>query len=326
MVKKLSKIQKIVIATVLVLLLGVGGFLMLGRGDSVGHMHMTAGGGFRDAMVNMVNEQFEKDVSGFASGSGDLRGYLTTALAVGQIGRGTIFTYNHLEVNQQLEKGRDMLHIEPNKYNIREEFSGFIDPLGQFHVVWLDAYVIIYNADLIATADVPRTWEELANFDQPIAVMTTGCMGTWGTRAFYSYLGEENFARLMNNAIVTGGAGDVSDAVVDGDVAVGIGTFLDVNVIDNKVSLIWPDDGAIGKPAFLALPKNPNEKNVRLADILMSEEAAKLYKNTFNVAPALAGTQVPQIFIDNNFNLIIIPSEDIICTKSDEVIANILGN
>lgn len=327
MFKKLSKNQKIALSLVLVAVIGAGIFAFLtGGGKSIGHMHMTSGGGFRGQMVELVTGEFDSDITLFDSGSGDLRAYLTVALAQEEIDRGIIFTYNHLEVHQQLEEARPLIAEFPNRYEVREEFAPLVDPLGELHLVWVDAYVIVYNPSLIDSKDVPKTWEELANFDQPISLPATGCMGTWGTKAFFSYLGEENFAKLINNAKVAGSAGEAVEAVIDGDVAVGIGSFISTDLRDNKVSIIWPEDGAIAKPSFLAIPNNAEAHHKKMADTLMSPEAAKMYASEFNLSPALAGSAVPQIVTDNNFNFIFIPNEDIICRKSDTLVSNILGN
>jgi len=327
MFKKLSKNQKIVLSLVLVAVIGAGIFAFLTGGEKiVGHMHMTSGGGFRGQMVELVKGEFDSDITLFDSGSGDLRAYLTVALAQEEIDRGTIFTYNHLEVHQQLEEARPLIAEFPNRYEVREEFAPLVDPLGELHLVWVDAYVIVYNPSLIDSKDVPKTWEELANFNQPISLPAKGCMGTWGTKAFFSYLGEENFAKLINNAKVAGSAGEAVEAVINGDVAVGIGSFINTDLRDNKVSIIWPEDGAIAKPSFLVLPNNAEAHHKKMADTLMSPEAAKMYASEFNLSPALAGSAVPQIVTDNNFNFIFIPSEDIICRKSDTLVSNILGN
>jgi hypothetical protein len=290
-----------------------------------GHVHMTDGGGYRDIMASFVREQFDEPVTFYATGSGDLRDYMRAALARGRIERGTLFSYNHREVHRQFEAARPLIAEFPARYPVREEFAELADPLGDLHVVWVDAYVIIYNPALIERADVPSTMEALALFDQPIAVPTTGCLGTWGTMALFYHLGEENFRTLMGNAKVIGSLGDVTKAVMDGTVAVGISSLMDVRVRDGKVGVLWPKEGAIAKPAFVVIPNNPTEHHLRLADIIMSPEAAELHATQFNMASALPGGPVPAIVKENNFHFVFIPAQAIICleleAKVDQIIA-----
>jgi hypothetical protein len=308
-----NRIAKIVpVALVLVLMLTMAAGCPPAPPPAVGHIHKTDGGGYRDIMVSFVREQFDEPVTFEATGSGGLIDYMKVALARGRIERGTLFTYNHGTVHIQLEAARGLIAELPARYPIRQEFAPLADPRGELHVVFVDAYVIIYNPALIARADVPSTMEALALFDQPIAVVTTGCLGTWGKMALYHHLGEENFRRLMGNAKVTGSLGDVTKAVMDGVVAVGASSLMDVRVRDGKVGVLWPEEGAIAKPALVVIPNNPTEYHLRLADIIMSPEAAQLYATQFNMASALPGGPAPAIVKENNFHFVFIPTEAII--------------
>ena len=325
MLKKMSKAQKIIGVIILVGLISVATIVFLVDDRiRVGHMHVTHRGGIREQMIELVVTEFSDDFTVHDTGSRDLVKYLKGAIKREEIDRGVIFTSNHLKVRQKLEEARPLIAELPNRYDVREEFLTLVDPLGELHLVWVDAYVIIYNPSLIDIKDVPTTWEELANFEQPISWPTKGCIGTWGTKAFFSYLGEENFTKLSNNAKIAGKPNKASQAVIDGDVAVGIGTLINTDLRDEKVSIIWPEDGAIAKPSFLVIANNAKEHHKKMADTLMSVEAAKMYASDFNLAPALAGSAVPMLITENNFNFVFIPSVDIICRKSDEIINNIL--
>ncbi|MCL0083977.1 ABC transporter substrate-binding protein [Dehalococcoidia bacterium] len=290
-----------------------------------GHIHMTKGGGFRDTMAAFIERQFDEPVELYATGSGDLRAYMTVALDRGSIERGTLFSYNHREVHRQFEAARPFVAEFPDRYPVREEFAALADPLGELHLVWVDAYVIIYNPDLISREDVPSTLADLANWGQPISVPTTGCLGTWGTMAFFHHLGEAGFRSLMANAEVTGSLGDITEAVKDGTVAVGISSLLDVRVRDGEVGVIWPEEGAIAKPALLIIPDDPADYHLRLADIIMSQEAAELFAQEFNMASALPGGPVPAIVEENNFHFVFIPAEAIICLELEATVDQIVG-
>jgi hypothetical protein len=286
---------------------------------------MPSPGGFRDILDSFVREQFNEPVLLYSTGSGDLRRYMHDALARGRIGRGTLFSYNHREIHRQFEAARPFIAEFPGRFPVREEFAALVDPRGELHVVWVDAYVIIYNPDLIARADVPTTMEALANFNRPIGVPTTGCLGTWGTMALFYHLGEENFARLMANAKVRGSADHVTEAVRAGTVAVGISTLLITMVRDGEVGVLWPEEGAIAKPALMIIQDNPTDSHLRLADIIMSLEAAELFATVFNMASALPDGPVPAIVEENNFNFVFIPTQAIIClylaAKVDQILA-----
>lgn len=327
MLSNLTKVQKMIIGVVVLAVVAFGGFTLFRPGvPNLGHVHMTGGAGFRDTMITFIEGEFDEDVAFYASGSSDLRDYLTIALERGSIERGTLFSYNHRQVHRQFEEARPFIAELPDRYPVREELAELRDPLGELHLVWVDAYVIIYNTDRISQADVPSTWEDLANFNQPISLPTTGCLGTWGTMAFYSHMGEENFTRLIGNAEVTGSLGDATKAVKEGTVSVGISSLIDVRVRDGEVGVIWPEDGAIAKPAFLVIPDDPANYHLQLADVIMSEEAAELHATEFNMASAIVDGPVPEIVEENNFNFIFIPTQDIICKDIEAVVDEIVGS
>jgi len=325
MKNRIAKIIPMALALILMLPLVTVGCPYCDPSPLVGHVHMTAGGDFRAIMADFVEGQFDECVKLYATGSRDLRDYMTLALLLGRIEKGTIFSYNHREVHRQFEAARPLVAEFPDRFPVREEFAALADPLGELHLVWVDAYVIIYNPDLISREDVPSTLADLANWDQPISVPTTGCLGTWGTMAFFYHLGEAGFRSLMANAEVTGSLGAVTEAVRDGTVAVGISSLLDVRVRDGKVGIIWPEEGAIAKPALLIIPDDPADYHLRLADIIMSQEAAELFAQEFNMASALPGGPVPAIVEENNFNFVFIPAEAIICLELEATVNQIVG-
>ena len=319
---------KTIFIVILLSAIVVGALVFLHPDDQplVGHIHMTSGGGFRDTMSAFVREQFDVPVSIYASCSDELRDYLAIAIRRGSIERGTLFSHNHQEVHQQFEVARPFIAEFPDRYPVRQEFAELCDPLGEVHLVWVDAYVIIYNPDLISREDAPSTWKELADFEQPIGLITKGCLGRWGTMAFYYHLGEKDFTRLVENAEVEDKRRDVSAAVRDGTVAVGVGSLLDVLVRDGKIGVIWPEDGAIARPAFMVIPDNPTDYHLRLADVIMSSEAAELFATEFNMASARVGGPVPTIVEENDFNFIFIPTQAIICEATGEKVDQIVGN
>ena len=322
------KKRKTIFIVILLTAIVMGALVFLHPDDQplVGHIHMTYGGGFRDAMTDFVREAFDVPVSFLTTSSGDLRDYLTLALERGSSDRGLIFSYNHRQIHSQLEAARPFIAEFPRRYYVREEFAELVDPGGELHLVWVDAYVIIYNPDMISFEKVPSTLKELAKGDQAIGVPTTGCLGSWGTMAFYHHLGEENFRELMTNAEVTGSLGEVTRAVKDGTVALGISSLLDVRVRDGQVGVLWPEDGAIAKPALMVITDEHTDYHLRMADIIMSQEAAELFATEFNMASARVGGPVPTIVEENDFNFIFIPTQAIICEATGEKVDQIIGN
>ena len=331
--KKMFGGKKIVFAAVVLTVVTVSAMLVFiamlpeqgHQVPEVGHLHLTRAGEFRATLVDFVEEQFDEPVKFYATCSRDLRDYLTIALDRGSIERGIIFSHNHRQVHRQFEAARPFIAEFPDRYPVRQEFAALADPRGELHLVWVDAYVIIYNPDLVSREDAPSTWQELANFEQPVGLITKGCLGGWGAMAFYYHLGEEDFTRLVENAEVKGKRRDVSAAVRDGTVAVGVASLLDVLVRDGKVGVIWPEDGAIARPAFMVIPDDPTDYHLRLAEVIMSQEAAELFAREFNMASALPDGPVPAIVEENNFNFVFIPTQDIICKELEVKVDEIVG-
>lgn len=276
-----------------------------------GHIHITRRGDSRAEMLSFIEEASNNELSVRGSCAGELRTYLELAIDRGNIERGILFTHGHLDVHRLFKDAKPFVEGLPERYLVREEFSELKCPYNKLHLVWVDAFVIIYNSEQISRENVPNTWSCLSEFEQGIALPTKGCIGSWGTVALRYHLGEEKFTTLINNTQVDGKIRPIVSAVVDGIVPIGVAHLLDPRVKNGEVGVIWPKDGAIARPAFMIIPKNPTEYHLRLADILMSQDAAKLYANEFNVASSLPNGPVPYIVTENNFNFIFIPSNAI---------------
>ncbi|NKQ38830.1 MAG: ABC transporter substrate-binding protein [Methanosarcinales archaeon] len=289
-----------------------------------GHIHITRRGDSRAEMLSFIEEASNNELSVRGSCAGELRTYLELAINRGSIERGTLFTHGHIDVHRLFEDARPFVEALPERYIVREEFSELADPTGKLHLVWVDAFVIIYNPEQINRENVPNTWSYLAEFEQGIALPTKGCIGSWGTIALYYHLGEEKFTTLIDNTQVDSKIRPTVSAVVNGIVPIGVAHLLDPRVKNGEVGVIWPKDGAIARPAFMIIPKNPTEYHLRLADILMSQDAAKLYANEFNVASSLPNGPAPDIIIKNDFNFIYIPSTAIMCDEKNRQVIEIL--
>lgn len=291
---------------------------------AAGHLHMTSVGGHREALKEFVEQRLEAPFKIEHTGSGDLRRYLREAIRDREIERGVLMSYTHLEVHQLFEKARPLIAELPERYPVRPELAPLSDPKGEIHVMFADSFVIVYNRDKIATADVPQSWRKLAAFDQPIGVPTTGCDGTWGTMALFYQLGEDCFTKLIANAEVRGSSSAVVTAVMEGRVAVGVATLLSYNLRDAKVGVVWPEEGAIARPGMVVLPNDPAEGLFRLADLLMDERTACFIYREFNLTSARVGGPAPSIVWQNDFHFSFIPTEAIVAPERVERVGRII--
>ena len=291
-----------------------------------GYAHITRRGDARAEMVYFIESASNGELSVQADeGLRGIQKYLDLSIASNQIQGGVLFTQGHSEVYQSFKELKPYTKAFPERFPVRNEFLELVCPDNKIQLVWVDAIVIIYNPDLINREDVPKTWAEFSEFEQGVVFPTRGSMSTWSVVGLYYHLGEEKFTTLLNNTVLRYRLPPAMATIERGGASVGLSHILDPYVQEGKVGVIWPEDGAIARPAFMVVPKNPTEYQLRLADLLMSQEAAEFYANEFNVASILPNGPVPTIVKENNFNFIFIPHNEIICDENIQQVNRILN-
>lgn len=109
-----------------------------------------------------------------------------------------IFRYLHQA------KDKNMLAALPDRYTVKPEFSEFVNDVnkgGYLSVPYIGTVTIVYNPDLIDKKDVPKSWEELANFKGLLAITGSGCYGMRTLTALYSTVGAKKFEKLSKMQI-----------------------------------------------------------------------------------------------------------------------------
>lgn len=114
--------------------------------------------------------------------------------------------------------------------------KGTYDPENKWGPGYQLPIVIIYNTDIVSPADVPKSWEDLANpkwkgmivFDDPKTLNVAGSLFAH----LYPIMGETSWTALMQNIAAneprrTRSASEAFTFVASGDAAIGIGLIND---------------------------------------------------------------------------------------------------
>lgn len=150
------------------------------------------------------------------------------------------------------------------------------------------ARILIYNTDLIKTADLPKSIFELTEprWKGKVA-MAYPLFGTTSTHvaAWYALLGQEKTEDFLNalkknDVMIVNGNSIVRDMVVEGAIPIGFTDTDDANVaiqMGKPVNILYPDKEGIGTlliPNTVAMIKgapHPEEAK-RLIDYILSKE------------------------------------------------------
>ncbi len=187
----------------------------------------------------------------------------------------------------------------------------YSDPEGHWTGFSARARVLIYNRDLVAQGERPRS---IVDLNDP-RFKNTACIANplFGTTsmhaaALFQALGPEQARSFFEGFIANGGTivssnGEVRRRVAAGDFAVGITDTDDFNVAFQEgkpVSVVYPDEDGIGTlviPNAAVLIKNgPNpDAGKRFIDYLLRPETEQaLARSEAAQMPVRAGISVPE--------------------------------
>jgi iron(III) transport system substrate-binding protein len=174
--------------------------------------------------------------------------------------------------------------------------TGFNAPFDAF------AMLIVYNKDLVAAADVPKTWADLGNpkwkgkvrFANPVSSSSSyAALVNWKLIG-----GWELVERLARNMIIDESSSAPFTAVAQGEAALGVayeeGAYRVLKT--GKVGIVYPSDGVVVLPGGLFLIKGgPNPVNAKkFADfVLATPQQQALVDNFAGRRPASNAVKFP---------------------------------
>lgn len=187
------------------------------------------------------------------------------------------------------EKGVLQEYVSPSARDIPDEFK---DPDGFWAGFAARARVIIYNKNMVAEKDVPRSIFDFTDqkWNGTFAVANP-LFGTTSTHAaaLFAFLGEDRAQKFFldlkkNKVIIAQGNSVVKDQVAAGELAAGLTDTDDANVAvisGNPVGIVFPDQDGMGTlmiPNTAALIRDcPHPDNGRrFIDYLLRPEVERL--------------------------------------------------
>ncbi|WP_025689822.1 ABC transporter substrate-binding protein [Paenibacillus zanthoxyli] len=180
-------------------------------------------------------------------------------------------------------------------YAPNERFAeiGMQDPTGRVTLMCVNPLVIVADTARLGDTPEPRSWSDLLNPVYRKQVTMRGHNGTFCETVLLT-LGEK-----LGEDILTGLGRSVRQGLHPGQMAKLAGTdneagtalyvmpYFYANMIrkQDKINIIWPEEGAIASPVFLLAKKNATEGGRRLASFFTSEETAQLCEQAFFPSP-----------------------------------------
>jgi iron(III) transport system substrate-binding protein len=157
------------------------------------------------------------------------------------------------------------------------------DPQGRYYALRLNMITLFVRTDLVAPADVPKSWSALADArykgkvvlsDPSFTAVQVAVVGTLAKKLGWGYYE----ALRRNDAMVVPGNQQLADMLKRGERLIAAGGLdsyaFDARKEGHKVASIVPSDGGFGVPGPVAVLKgspNPNAAKA-FAEFLVSDE------------------------------------------------------
>jgi len=187
----------------------------------------------------------------------------------------------------------------------------FSDRQGYWTGFSARARVLIYNTDMIAAGDEPRSVMDLADARyQGRACLANPLFGTTSMHAaaLFAVLGEEGAQRFFNEFLANGGQlassnGDVRRLVAEGRCAIGVTDTDDANVarMEGKpIAIVFPDADGMGTliipnaAILIANGPNPDRGKEFIDYLLRPETEATLAESAAAQIPLRDGVSAPE--------------------------------
>jgi ABC-type Fe3+ transport system substrate-binding protein len=318
-------------------------------------VHMPSA--IRGSVVEQIAEKFAKTtghtIHSEYQRSGGFSKIITGATAAGSLDFGVLITYGRTgetppgrDIFKHLNNARDILQPLPDQLEMAPQFAGLADTgAGQLMVPYVEMMVISYNPKLIDTADVPKSWAALAEFEGSLAIPGRGCFAMRTLASLYDVVGKEKFEKIIQNAKMPAmetmkddprkgdarpfGSGVVSAQLLNGTHQVSIGSVVGAEVqeaiANGTLAVIWPSEGAIAFPYLMAVKKDPAKADMALLDFIAKDEAIQQMFVDYGISSTLVGGKVTALLKDNDFNFRIVPKANKINPEVHQEIIDIVA-
>ncbi|MDD4334943.1 MAG: ABC transporter substrate-binding protein [Desulfotomaculaceae bacterium] len=201
-------------------------------------------------------------------------------------------------------------HIRPlpGRFPLRPELAkaGFADSRGYFHPFVIVPFAIFYNPNVVREGELPQVWADLldASWREKILMPAQHHMAPKMIQALIQAYYPEKIAALRQNMVFDGAPINVVNAVDEGRYPLGITNVTFARVSRNKnISMLWPRDGLFCMPLVMVWNKKADDRLLEIGDYLLSSRVQEyLALQTF--VPVSTAVNIPQVLIENNFNLI----------------------
>lgn len=172
------------------------------------------------------------------------------------------------------------------------------DPEGLWTAESQQPSVLMYNKELVAEEDVPKTWEDLldpkwegkiasANPGSSSSAYTILCTAVMSTAKGDYENGWAYVEDLASQIIISGGSSSVYKGVADGEYPLGLTleqlAYVYVSADPEKTGMVYLENGSSNAPDGFAMVKNcPEPENAKIfMDFLLSKECQQIMSDQF---------------------------------------------
>lgn len=187
--------------------------------------------------------------------------------------------------------------------------------------------LLVVNKEMIK-GEVPRTLEELLESCEHNTVVFGGVNNSAGTsvvKGIWYKFGEYGLNKVIENSVIREMPIQAFNDVKMGKYAIGIvpSIFAGIGKSQENIEVIWPKDGAIAIPSYIAINKEVGLEPISIIkNEIFTKDFCEFFVNRGDIICFFSGIGDTEDSVKNNFNLIY-PSDSWLNNLKNEEFLNI---
>lgn len=209
------------------------------------------------------------------------------------------------ENNEIYEKYKDKLQDLDNVFSLKDNIRNSNINRNKKLVPFLNIPLLIVGNKKMIKNNIPESIEEVIN-ESFIFGGINNSAGTSVVKGIWYKYGERGLKNLLENGIIKEMPIQAFHAVKNGQCVLGLvpSVFAKIGDCSEDLKIIWPKDGALSIPSYIAINKSVDLKTIEILKMeIFNEEFSNFFVNRGDIISCFKDTLDKDYFLKNNFNL-----------------------
>lgn len=207
-------------------------------------------------------------------------------------------------LQNEFKKSSSLLPINEHLFN-----TTIPHPEQYFHPFVVIPLVMVVNSNLVKESEMPKAFEDLISPNFKYRYAFGGIHNSAGRsllKSLWYMYGEKTVEKFLSDATITSMPAQAFQQVMTGQVEVAIvPTIFALRKGVNGIKAIWPKEGAIAIPSYVACKNSVSEEDFSLfVDNILGKEFQLQLKNAGDIIPSHPELSIPSFAMENDCKLL----------------------